>query len=557
MMNNKVDDVTVNNVPSMPTRQSGFFDRWQGLPLLRKDLHELSTRRRTYIERVAYVAGLMLICYLTLPISLLTASTSRLDLLGLGGRFFVTIVWIQKVGLFLALPALTCSSITQERQRGTLDLLRITSLSPTSIILEKFLSRFALALNFVLISSPVVAFCYPLGGVSAVDIVQSLVDLMLLSVCLTAMGVMFSAIRATAQQALIATYFWYLAVGFLIHMILFGSLSTLNPKVAFEFLGLYWLGSQGCSILVAAVCLDRGRTGLQKVPARLNTATASPSALSARSEFRTRRTTDELDFLADAPITWRIQLNRANRTQPDLEMLPELILLFVPAFAIGILASTGGVWFPLKFWAFGTIIWTLALCIRESGKIALERTKQTLSVLLTTPLSGSEIVRQNQFNSFGALRSWQLTSAGWLAGIMVLNFHFIVLIQGVLAICIYPLIVKWQISVCDLTSKNENQATLKSLLMLTIRFTGPLVAVGLLGTTISGLWGAAAFRNSAAIAYAISPLFLFGELLPDSNSQLAMLIVSMIANCGIAFYLRHKATVDADYYLGRVTSSSR
>src|SRR5258708_2698219 len=112
MMNSEFDEVAHDEAP--PTRQSGLFDRWHGLPLLRKDLRELSTRRRTYIERVAYVAGLMLICYLTLPISQLTTSTSRVGHLGIGWRFFIVIVSIQKVGLFLVLPALACSSITQE-----------------------------------------------------------------------------------------------------------------------------------------------------------------------------------------------------------------------------------------------------------------------------------------------------------------------------------------------------------------------------------------------------------------------------------------------------------
>lgn len=563
MMHVKIDDETSRKVPSRPNRRFRLSLWAQGLPLLRKDLHELSMRPRTYVERVAYVSALILICYLSSPISLWKTLISRLDYLGIGGRFFVIIVSTQKIGLFLALPALACSCITQERQRGTFDLLRITSLSPTNIILEKFLSRLAPALNLVLISSPVVAFCYPLGGVSAVDIFQALLDLTLISIRLTAMGVMFSAIRATSQQALIATYFWFLAIGFVIHMALVLLLDLIDRDLAFELLSLYWLGSHGVSIapflissvysiLITAVCLNWGRVGLQKTPLRPEMVTATPLGLSARSEFRTHRTND-LDFPQLDPITWRLRLNRVNGRQSDFaESLAGQVLLFVHALAIGIAVSLADATFALALWAFTTVVLTVLVCFRESGKIARERTKQTLAVLLTTPLVGAEIVRQNQVNSIDGMRFWRPISAGWIAGVMVFHFDLIVLIQGVLAICVYPLIVKWQISVCDLTSKNENLAMLKSLSMLAIRFVGPLMIVGMFGTTIKGLWGAGATRNARAIAYAISPLSMFGGRLPDSGRQWELLMLSMLANCGLAFYLWRKANCYADYYLGRL-----
>ncbi|MFN5585347.1 MAG: hypothetical protein ACK5DR_08610 [Planctomyces sp.] len=86
------------------------------LPLLRRELSELSARRRTYVIRV------------------------------------------------LGAVVIVAGVITMEKERKTLGLLFVTRLSPRVIVLEKPGSRLLPMLTLLLITFPMLAFAYSLGG---------------------------------------------------------------------------------------------------------------------------------------------------------------------------------------------------------------------------------------------------------------------------------------------------------------------------------------------------------------------------------------------------------
>ncbi|MFO0060710.1 MAG: hypothetical protein ACK57O_07520, partial [Planctomyces sp.] len=86
------------------------------LPLLRRELSELSARRRTYVIRV------------------------------------------------LSAVVIVAGVITMEKERKTLGLLFVTRPSPLMIVLEKPGSRLLPMLTLLLITFPMLAFAYSLGG---------------------------------------------------------------------------------------------------------------------------------------------------------------------------------------------------------------------------------------------------------------------------------------------------------------------------------------------------------------------------------------------------------
>lgn len=99
-----------------------------GLPLLAKELVELSARPRTYLVRVIY-AGLLLLISCFVLLSLLPGNLStRTNFLGIGWPLMVWLAYLQRTGLHLVLPVLVCGAFTIEKERNTLGLLFLTRL---------------------------------------------------------------------------------------------------------------------------------------------------------------------------------------------------------------------------------------------------------------------------------------------------------------------------------------------------------------------------------------------------------------------------------------------
>src|SRR5579872_215712 len=141
-----------------------------GLPLLAKELAEQSARKRTYIVRVVYAALLFLSAFLFFFNILRVGSASPLAVLGKGREMFMTLVRLQFAGVYLFMPAITCGVLTLEKERASLPLLFLTRLGPWTIVLEKLMSRVIPMLGFLLLSLPLLAFAYTLGGISAAQI---------------------------------------------------------------------------------------------------------------------------------------------------------------------------------------------------------------------------------------------------------------------------------------------------------------------------------------------------------------------------------------------------
>ena len=177
-----------------------------GFPLLTKELLEQSARRRTYIVRTGYALLLYAIAFLLFYERLNTAGTSPTQVLGQGKMMFEIVVALQFVGIYLFMPALTCSVITHEKERDSLALLMLTRLSPRMILLEKLLSRVVLMLSFELMLLPLLGLAYTFGGVAWEEFLKAAWFLALATLQMGCLALFCSSFFRTTVQSFIASY---------------------------------------------------------------------------------------------------------------------------------------------------------------------------------------------------------------------------------------------------------------------------------------------------------------------------------------------------------------
>src|SRR5262245_6134362 len=177
-----------------------------GLPLLGKELIEQAARKRTYVIRVVYAALLFFVAFLAFYETLRAGVTSPLAVLGRGRDMFMWLVFLQFAGVYLFMPAITCGVITQEKERDSLQLLFLTSLGPWTIVLEKLAGRLVPMFSFLLLSLPLLAFAYSLGGISTSLLWSGVWMLVLATIQMGALALMCSSFFRTTVGAFVATY---------------------------------------------------------------------------------------------------------------------------------------------------------------------------------------------------------------------------------------------------------------------------------------------------------------------------------------------------------------
>jgi ABC-type transport system involved in multi-copper enzyme maturation permease subunit len=114
--------------------------------------------------------------------------------------------------LIVTVPAFTATSITDERERGSFDLLFTTLLSPLDIMLGKMASAAVIGLVLVGLTLPVSAVCALSGGISVRFLVQMYEILVVMVITYGLVGLAVSSLCNRNISAVIGTYF---AVGFL------------------------------------------------------------------------------------------------------------------------------------------------------------------------------------------------------------------------------------------------------------------------------------------------------------------------------------------------------
>jgi ABC-type transport system involved in multi-copper enzyme maturation permease subunit len=417
-----------------------------GLPLLGKELLEQAARMRTYVIRAGYAILLFLAAYMFFYDTLRVGNASPMAALGRGRQMLDILVGLQFAGIYLFMPALTCGVIAQEKERASLQLLFLTRLGPWAILFEKLASRMVTMLCFLLLSLPLLAFAYTLGGISPEYLWTGVVLLLLTVFQLGALSLFCSAYCRTTVASFVMSYVLLAVTSFgpaLLLVIFVTEHSMRNSAIAqfFTELGLFeseeqflfpfctpfhffetgptGMGRWGmlphwASLLVR--CLPIIASGVVfLVLARVclvRRAFAQPRNLllaffkrldSTFQRLNQNRWTKGIILIGDTgslpdtePIAWRETTKRSlGRARYLLRLLlaiefPVLVLCVFLAIVSTDSYEPVGAYLVFFLWALSVLI----VAVQAASLIAGERSHQTLDVLCATPLSSKDIIRQ-------------------------------------------------------------------------------------------------------------------------------------------------------------------
>ncbi len=402
------------------------------LPLFRRELTELAQRRRTYLLRV--FGAIVLLTFVVYTVAEVTQTGMFLRQqgmmlpgagianagLGIGGSVFDRIVPLLFLMIPALLPALCCSAITSEKEQNTFGTLLLTRLSPSTIILEKLLSRIVPMLTLLLLVSPVLAWVYSLGGVDPGMLFGAVWLLFCECLLFAALSLFFSAWFPST----VTTFVWsYIGAGLLVvigNIFPLTAFGAWNHEVGLDRIFVPYAPAPltGSGALFLALALRSLiplllsmmlLAGARAVIVRRAFVGHSSLVINVFRHldqfFRNLNawTTGGIELVAesnalpdDDPVTWR---ERNKKSLGQFRWLVRILLLlesptlFVCAIvAIGNPMATGSASIVLltMLWVFAAVL----AAVKGASLFSQERSRQTLEPLLSTTLTSRELVEQ-------------------------------------------------------------------------------------------------------------------------------------------------------------------
>jgi len=367
-------------------------------PLLGKELSEQAGRRRTYVIRFLYGAllfgGGLVILY--------GRSGEGVDAaagLGQGIATFQKIVELQFGAIYVFLPAMTAGALTLEKERDTLTLLFLTTMSPWTILLQKLLSRVIPMLCFVVLSFPLMAAAYSYGGVTTAALYSTMILLVLCIVQVASMALLCSAFCRTTVEAFMATYLLlgasWLCVPLAIPFDPFRSDAQPIERYI-EARCMLLVLSTLCSLLAARVCLtERAFVPPRNVLLQLFQAIDNIFNEWNKVTGGVVLVRDGSRFPDDKPIAWRETAKKSLGTFRYLFRVLVVIELPILGIATSVRIGPGDNNSVLSKFLY--LVWGVAVAmvaVHAASVVSSERSRQSLDVLLTVPISGTDLLRQ-------------------------------------------------------------------------------------------------------------------------------------------------------------------
>ncbi len=411
------------------------------LPLLRRELTELSSRRRTYVIRFvgAIVVLTAVMLYYSYQVALLESSGYGVGVgnpnrfIGAGASIFKGIVPMLFVSVQLLMPALICGSITIEKERNTIGTLFVTRLSPMTIVLEKLGSRLVPMFTFLLLTFPVLAVVYSLGGVETTLLLGTLwllfcecllyasigllcsswfattVTAFIWSYVLTGLLAVFAALFANKLPIALSTPFYVWIAAFLGFDSGAGN-NTLLSESSSGFLNtlaqlLFVAAGTIPSLIATAVFILLARVFLVR-RAFISSSSVMLKVFKAIDRFFIRlnnRTTGGMVLMKDYnslplfdPVAWR---ERSKKSLGKARYLFRILVVMEgPTLFVCVGAATVSARSDFSgLRALLLLVWAIAamiLAMKGATVISAERVRETLDALLSTPLTAKEILTQ-------------------------------------------------------------------------------------------------------------------------------------------------------------------
>ena len=490
--------------------------RWPqlGLPLLTKELIEQAAQRRTYFVRLLYASLLFLLAYLEFEQILAVSGSNALAMLGKGTDMFNQVVNLQFLGILLFLPSLACGAITSEKERDSLTMLLVTRLGPFTILFEKLLGRLVPMFTFLLLSLPLLAFAYSLGGVSTLELVSGIAMLIMICIYVGSLAVMCSSWCGSTVSAFVSTYaigllsYPFLVLGSMLLDARFNTLATgsfyyaVAPiKLTTDSLGKLWvqvtvLGVPSLIfILLGRLFLVR-RAHVIRRNLVLTLFRRLDRFFFWLNEFTTGGVVlvrDDVQLPDDRPITWRETQKKTLGTTRYLVRV--LVSIETPLFLV--LAAVAGMAYQARLGVAAEalyVVWALAvllIAVQATSLVTGERSHQTIDLLLASPMTSREILLQKHYSvrrlmyvlavplgTIFLFESWFANGTPGLedgptavftvplAALASIFFHFDYILCSVLSVVVYLPLCSWIALLVGIKSRSQARALLVTLLLL-------------------------------------------------------------------------------------------
>jgi ABC-2 type transport system permease protein len=174
-------------------------------PLMMKELRERMRGMRAFVVITVYLtlmAGFITLMYLTL-----TQSNPTMTVTGsLGRNLFRSVIAIQLVLTALIAPSFTASAVSNEYERRTYDLLKITLLPSQSFIIGKLGSSLSYIFLLLFAAIPIQSIAFLFGGVSQTELLLTFIILIAPAVLLGTIGLYFGILLQQTVSASIRSY---------------------------------------------------------------------------------------------------------------------------------------------------------------------------------------------------------------------------------------------------------------------------------------------------------------------------------------------------------------
>jgi ABC-type transport system involved in multi-copper enzyme maturation permease subunit len=413
-------------------------------PVLFYDLVRNARRARTYVTRSAYLALLLLFLWAIVgsqagrahyyPAGMSTreqAEEVARETAALAESFFYTFLGVQFALAVFLTPAYVAPAITEEKERKTLEFLLATDLDGREIVLDKLLARLGYLTLLLLTGVPVLSAVQFLGGVEPDLVFGGFAATALTVAGLAGVSILSSVYARRSRDAIVLTY---VAVGLYVVLCVVGdflvdkSVSTRSPL-------LFDVGPSAADCVAAfqagnpAYALSRlfgpSVTVREALPAVLRSYAAfyliltgvtvslavlrmRPVALGeAGGAKRGEKTRRALPRVGESPMVWKEKYcgGRFRLRWWGKGMVFLLVFLsFAPVLMIWARYFDGSGYWSASGLAeevntYVRIVGTLVACcallavtLRGAVAVRIEKDKDTLDGLLTSPLSTREIL---------------------------------------------------------------------------------------------------------------------------------------------------------------------
>ncbi len=184
-------------------------------PIMKKDFKVTARSMKMAWGLMAYEAVLAFIFILALSMLSMQSGYSYQNIYSELISLFPLIGVAQVSMAALAIPVMTASSISGEKERQTFDIMLTTCLSPMSIVFGKVFSSVVQIMLYVAASIPIMALAFVLGGLSWWTLFLFLIVIFVFATLAGSIGVFCSSISRKSIVSIILAFVSYFLVCFL------------------------------------------------------------------------------------------------------------------------------------------------------------------------------------------------------------------------------------------------------------------------------------------------------------------------------------------------------